>query len=384
MTTTHNSLSIEPVTQPAQWREYHHLCRRLYASDRAWIEPLHQTMKARWSRHNPWFQSAQGTCWLARRNGDVVGSISAQIDDRAVEDGGGRVGYFGQFECIDDTNVSRALLDRARQWLRPLGVEWMKGPFDLHINESCGLLVEGFETPPMLMMPHHRPYYAHLFEDAGLEPEMRLLAYIIEPNFQAPRAMERLQTRHEASLRTRPLDVKRYSDEIALLRELFNDAWRLNWGFVPFSEAEFHALGKELRPVLDPSYTSIAVLDDEPVGFLIALPNINELIQDFGGKLLPVNWIKLLLRLKTNAVTTARVPLMGVRSKFHGRSMGALIAFSMIDAVRWPLHANGIKNVEMSWILETNSGMNGLIEAMGGNCYKTYQMYRQRLGPDHE
>jgi len=340
-------------------------------------------MKARWSRKNPWFKSAQGMCWSARLGADVVGSISAQIDERVARDGGGRVGYFGQFECINDPNVSRALFDEARRWLRDRGADWVKGPFDLHINETCGLLVKGFETTPMLMMPHHRPYYATLVEDAGLEPEMRLLAYIIEPNFKAPPAMERLQSRHQDALRMRPLDVRRYSDEMALLRELFNDAWRLNWGFVPFSKSEFEALGKELRPVLNPSYTSIAMLNDEPVGFLIALPNINELIKDFEGKLLPLNWIKLLWRLKTSAATTARVPLMGVKSQFHGRSMGALIAFSMIDAVRWPLHNNGIEKVEMSWILETNSGMNGLIETMGGDCYKEYQMYRQRLRPDH-
>jgi len=381
--TAPKSLTIEPVVRPAQWREYHRLCRDLYAPDPAWVEPLHQTMKARWSHKNPWFQCAQGMCWLARCNGDVVGSISAQIDERLAHAEEGRVGYFGQFECINDPIVSRALFDEARHWLRTQGVDWIKGPFDLHINESCGLLIKGFESPPMLMMPHHRPYYSSLVEEAGLEPEMRLLAYIIEPAFQAPPAMERLQTRHKGALRTRPLDVRRYRDEIALLRELFNDAWRLNWGFVPFSEAEFAALGKELRPVLNPSYTSIAMLDDEPVGFLIALPNINELIKDFEGRLLPMNWIKLLWRLKTGVATTARVPLMGVRSQFHGRSMGALIAFSMIDAVRWPLHDNGIKNVEMSWILETNSGMNGLIEAMGGDCYKEYQMYRQRLEPSH-
>ena len=377
------SVSIEPVTRPGQWREYHRLCQHLYATDPAWIEPLHQTMKARWSRKNPWFESAHGMCWLARCEGEVVGSISAQIDERLAHSGDGRVGYFGQFECINDPRVSRALFDEARRWLLKQGSEWVKGPFDLHINESCGLLVRGFETSPMLMMPHHRPYYASLVEDAGLEPEMRLLAYIIEPNFKAPPAMKRLQTRHQDALRIRPLNVRRYSDEIDLLRALFNDAWRLNWGFVPFSEAEFEALGKELRPVLNPRYTSIAMLHDEPVGFLIALPNINELIKDFKGRLWPTNWMKLLWRLKTSAATTARVPLMGVKSQFHGRSMGALIAFSMIDAVRWPLHDSGIEQVEMSWILETNSGMNGLIEAMGGDCYKTYQMYRQRLGPGH-
>ncbi|HEY7906423.1 MAG TPA: N-acetyltransferase [Wenzhouxiangella sp.] len=375
------SPTIEPVTKARQWAEYHGLCRRLYATDGAWIEPLHQSVQARWQPKNPWLQANKGAFWLARIDGEVVGSISAQVDHRLTAQPEGGVGYFGQFECIDNTEVAQALVEQAINWLRQQGVDWVKGPFDLHINESCGLLVKGFETPPMLMMPHHRPYYQTLLESVGFEPEMRLLAYRIEPNFAAPKAMQRLQRRHGEALTTRPLDTSRYSQEIELLRELFNDAWQFNWGFVPFSREEFRAVGRELRPILKAPYTSIAMLHNEPVGFLIALPNINELIRDFQGKLLPSNWIKLLWRLKRDTVTTARVPLMGVKSRFHGSPMGALIAFSMIDAVRWPLHDHGIREVEMSWILETNAGMNGLIEAMGGDCYKEYQMYRQALGP---
>lgn len=379
--TTPKSATIEPVTKASQWADYHRLCRRIYATDPAWIEPLHHSVQARWQTKNPWFQWGKGVFWLARQEGEVVGSISAQVDQRLADGPEGGVGYFGQFECIDDPRVAEALVSKALGWLTAQGVEWAKGPFDLHINESCGLLVKGFDTPPMLMMPHHRPYYRDLLESLGFEPEMRLLAYRIEPNFQAPKAMQRLQRRHGASLTIRPLNVSRYGDEMELLRALFNDAWRANWGFVPFSKAEFQAVGRELRPILKASYTSIAMLDHEPVGFLIALPNINELIADFQGKLLPSNWIKLLWRLKRDAATTARVPLMGVKSRFHGTPMGALIAFSMIDAVRWPLHEFGIREVEMSWILETNAGMNGLIEAMGGDCYKEYQMYRQAVEP---
>lgn len=375
------SARIEPVTKASQWAEYHQMCRRLYATDSAWVEPLHHTVQARWHQKNPWFQWGRAAFWLARVDGRVVGSISAQVDQRLSAGADGAVGYFGQFECVDDPQIAYALVKHASDWLHMQGVDWIKGPFDLHINESCGLLVKGFDTPPMLMMPHHRPYYQGLLEATGFEPEMRLLAYRVEPNFSAPKAMQRLQRRHGESLSTRRLNVSRYRDEIELLRALFNDAWRANWGFVPFSKEEFQAVGRELRPILQASYTSIAMIDNEPVGFLIALPNINELIRDFKGKLLPSNWIKLLWRLKRGAATTARVPLMGVKSRFHGSPMGALIAFSMIDAVRWRLHENGIREVEMSWILETNTGMNGLIEAMGGDCYKEYQMYRQPLGP---
>jgi len=374
-----NKIEFEPIHTKAQWEHYFGLCRRLYANDPAWIEPLHHSTKARWSPKNPWFEHATAKAWLAFCDGEAVGSIAAGLDARARDENGNPVGYFGQFECVEDPGIAKRLVDQAMGWLAGRGASLMRGPFDLHINDSCGLLVEGFDSPPMMLMPHQRPYYDALLTETDLEPVMRLFAYMIEPDFQAPKAMARLATRHAKNLTLRRLDGRHYSQEIRLLRNLFNDAWQDNWGFVPFSETEFDAIGQELRPILVSDYTSIAMVDDKPAGFLIALPNINELIADFNGRLLPINWLKLLWRLKRRTNRSARVPLMGVGSTYHQTPLGALIAFSMIDAVRWPLHNNGIKRVEMSWILETNQGMNRLIEAMGGRRYKTYQMYEAKV-----
>lgn len=371
-----DTLKIEPLFGTRAWSAFHQLRQRLYAGDAAWVEPLHHTTEARWSRKNAWFEHASAHAWLARLNDEVVGAISAQFDRRALDGQGRPIGYFGQFECIDSPSVAQRLFATARQWLHQYGAVVMKGPFDLHINDSCGLLVDGFEASPMMMMPHHPHYYDALLKSVGLEPEIQLYAYTVSPNFTAPKVMRRLVVRHSNRLQIRRLNRRQYAQEIELLRSLFNDAWRNNWGFVPFSEKEFQAIGRELGPLLRSEYTAIAMLDHEPVGFLIALPNINELIRDFGGRLWPFNAFKLLWRLKTGAFHTARVPLMGVRSDFHQGPLGAVIAFSMIDAVRWPLHESGVTDVEMSWILETNDGMNALIEAMGGVRYKTYQMYQ--------
>lgn len=369
-------LKTEPLVGKRAWKAFHQFRRRLYAEDFAWVEPLHQTTQARWSSKNPWFNHATAQAWLVRSNDEVVGAISAQCDRRALDAQGRQVGYFGQFECIDSVPVAQTLFGAAKDWLLEQGAVVARGPFDLHINDTCGLLVDGFDTPPMMMMPHNPPYYDALFRSVGMSPEIQLYAYNVAPNFMAPKVMNRLAVRHSSRLHVRRLDRRHYRQEIELLRSLFNDAWRNNWGFVPFSREEFQAIGKELGPLLRSDYTAIAMLDNEPVGFLIALPNINELIQGFGGRLWPLNAFKLLWKLKRGAYKGARVPLMGVRSDFHQGPLGALIAFSMIDAVRWPLHANGINNVEMSWILETNDGMNALIEAMGGVRYKTYQMYQ--------
>ena len=372
-------VEVQPVENRQQWRAFHGFPQRIYADDSAWVQPLNQTVKARWNPKRPWFEHAEVRAWVARRDGRVVGTISAQIDQRCVDPTKGRVGHFGQFEAINDSVVAKALLDQAQRWLRQRGCDWISGPFDLHINEMCGLLVDGFDDPPMIMMPHHPRYYAELLKSAGLAEEMALWAYRVNPDFVAPKAMTRLRARAGNRLELRPFDRSRYKQELELLRELFNDAWQDNWRFVPFSREEFNALGQELRPILNPDYTAIAHVDGEPAGFVIALPNLNELTQSFRGRLWPVNGLKLLPALTRHRLTSARVPLMGVRHRFHKTTLGALVAFSMIDQIRHPLHANGVGNVEMSWILETNDGMNGLIEAIGGERYKTYQMYGKGL-----
>lgn len=372
-------VTVQPVENRQQWRAFHGFPKRIYATDPAWVQPLNQTISARWRRQRPWFEHAQVKAWLAMRAGEVVGTISAQVDDRALDPTTGRVGYFGQFEAIDDAAVARALVNEASAWLKRRDCDWVSGPFDLHINEMCGLLVDGFDTPPMIMMPHHPRYYAPLLKASGLHEEMALLAYRVNPDFEPPKVMARLQQREGARIELRSIDRSRYVEELELLRGLFNDAWQDNWRFVPFSSEEFAALGKELRPILNPQYTAIAFVDGAPAGFIIALPNLNEITRTFQGRLWPLNALKLMRALAGQGFTTARVPLMGVSQRFHKTPMGALVAFSMIDAIRHPLHHNGVRNVEMSWILETNEGMNGLIEAIGGERYKTYQMYGMGL-----
>ncbi len=378
--TDRSTVTIQPVHKRPQWRAFHDFPRRVYAGDPAWVPPLKKTLQSRWHRQRPWRQHAEVAAWLAMRGKTVVGTISAQLDERSVDPARGKVGYFGQFETLNEGGIAQALVDAACTWLKQRGCQWVSGPFDLNINEMCGLLVEGFETPPMIMMPHHPRYYARLLTQTGLSEEMALWAYRIPPNFSPPKTMARLQARDGQRISLRPIDRSRYRDELELLRTLFNDAWQDNWGFVPFSASEFLALGRELRPLLNPDYAAIAFVDEAPAGFIIALPNLNEITQGFNGRLWPANAVKLIYALATHQFTSARVPLMGVAQRFQRGPLGALVAFSMIDAVRHPLHAHGVKTVEMSWILETNQGMNRLIDSIGGERYKTYQIYGKSLG----
>lgn len=373
-------LKISPVKDRQDWQALWSLTDHVYSSDPCWIPPLRLERRNLWATRSPWFQHASGQLFVARRGGSPVGSISAQIDELQTDDGGGRIGYFGQFECVNDSEIAMQLLARAECWLAERNCTIMRGPYDLGINQSCGLLVEGFDTPPMILMGHAPAYYQSLLAAGGLSQQKDLLAYLIEPNFQAPAAMARLVSRQGGRLTFRRLDMRRYLQEVELLRQLFNDAWAHNWGFVPLTKEEFAKTGKEIRHILNPEHACVAEFDGQAAGFIIALPNVHEWIQDLEGRLFPTGWAKLLWRIKRGKVSTSRVPLMGVRRQFQGGALGAAISFGMIDQVRHALHRDGIKHVEMSWILEDNQGMNSLIKAMGGRLYKRYRIFGKRVG----
>lgn len=373
------AVCIRPVLSRRDWREFYTLPDRIQAGDPCWIKPLHLERKSLWSPRNPWFEHARAQAFIAWRGDLPVGRISAQIDELQPPHEGRKLGYFGQFECLDDAEAATALIQCAADWVAAAGCGHLRGPYDLGINQSCGLLVEGRETPPMLMMGHAPAYYQDLLTGTGLAAEMDLLAYLLPPDFSAPPAMARLLQRSSGRLRFRPLDFGNFAAELELLRELFNDAWSANWGFVPLTAAEFRHMGGEMRKILKPGYTCIAELDAQPVGFIVALPNLNELIADLDGRLFPLGWVRLLWRLARHRARSARVPLMGVRRSHQRGPLGAAISFGMIDRVRRALHADGIDRVEVSWILQTNQGMNSMIEAMGGALYKRYRMYGRPL-----
>ncbi len=371
-------LAITPVATSRDWRDFFALAQRINGGDPAWIAPLTQMRRRQWSHRNPWHRHGRARAWLARRDGQAVGCISAQVDELHERTWGEKLGYFGQLEAIDDHRVFHALLNTAATWLRDQGMTLMRGPYDLSVNQTCGLLVEGFDSPPMMMMGHAPPYYATRLEDAGLSPAMDLLAYRVPPRFGTPPPVARILDRLGDRLRVRPLDRARFAEEMTLLRDIFNDAWSSNWGFVPFTEAEFHQLGKDIRPLAREGYIQIAELDGEAAAFIAVLPNFNEYIRDFRGRLLPFNWAKLLWRLRRPPLT-ARVPLMGVRMARQKGIAGSALAFSVIEAARQPVDRDGVQTVELSWILETNKGMRSILEAIGAEVYKRYRIYQRSL-----
>lgn len=353
----------------------------LQAADPAFVQPLWmERREALDPRKNPFFQHAETAFWLAERGGRVVGRISAQIDRLAQKPGEPATGHFGLLAAEDDAATVLALLETAKAWLRHRGMARMQGPFNLSINEETGLLVDGFDTPPMLLMPHDPRWLAPLVERAGLRKAQDVIAYLRDTATPFPAPLQAMLAKGlPEDVRLRPLDMKQYRREIGLITDIFNDAWSGNWGFVPFTEAEVDHMAKSLKPLLDTRLVWIAEVKGEAAAFAVCLPNINEAITDLRGRLLPFGWAKLLWRLKVRGVSSGRVPLMGVRKAFAGRSIGSVLAFAVIDRIRREAAGAGLKRLELSWILESNAPMRRILEALGSDPYKTYRIYECAL-----
>jgi len=372
-------LVVQHVSERKFLKEFIALPQRIYASDPNWVTPLWFEQLHRLTDKNPFFRHAQWQAWLVRREGRVVGRISAQIDDLYRETHGDETGFFGSIEAEDDPEIFALLLRTAEDWLRERGMQRVRGPFNLSVNEECGLLIDGHGTPPFVMMGHARPYYAERIESAGYSKAKDLLAYHVCPDFEAPRVMQRLLRRVGDSINVRKLRRNQLKSELAILRDIFNDSWAGNWGFTPFTEAEFADIGDLLKVLIDDDFIQIAEIDGRPVAMIVALPDINQALKDLHGRLLPFGWLKLLWRLKVKYPDRARVMLMGVRQEYQQSRLGSALAFIIIDTVRQALIRRKIETVEMSWILEDNEGMKAIIEAIGGDPYKRYRIYEKPL-----
>ncbi|MCG8463565.1 MAG: hypothetical protein MI750_01780 [Xanthomonadales bacterium] len=353
--------------------------KALYQDDPAWVAPLDMEQKELLTDHNHFFKHGKAAYWLARRGDQIVGRISAQIDELYEPIHKAKVGYFGLFECINDVEVAQALFTAAGQWLRERGCEAVHGPFNLSINASCGLLVEGLETPPYMMMGHARPYYPELLSACGFSKAKDLLAYRLDLALEFPPMATKLTKRFARNIKLGDIHDFPRKQAYSLMRDLFNDAWQGNWGFVPFTEEEFAAMGKNLNLIMDPRQAQFAYVDGEPVGMMVTLPDVNEALRGLNGRLLPFGWLKMLWRLKVRKVSRVRVPLMGVSSKLHGSNLAGGVAFMLLSNA-WELAVEaGYSEAELSWILEDNKAIKDVIERVGGVVYKRYRIYEKSL-----
>jgi len=353
----------------------------IYKSDPAYVRPLDMELKDRLNpKKNPFFEHGEGAIFCAYRNGWVVGRCTASIDREHLDRYGDGVGFFGFLDTVDDEEVARALLARAESWLRGKGMKRARGPLSLNINEETGCLVAGFDTPPYIMMPHHRPYQSTLIEKAGYVKAKDFYAWqyaVGELNTRVKRAHAEMKALPEISFRR--ASMKNLAKDVELLVDVFDDAWSDNWGFVPFTRNEVKKMAADFKLLLMPEITCICSIDGEPAGVALAIPNLNELVRDFDGKLFPLGLPKLLWRLKVRGPRSARLILLGIRKKFRNVRKYAPLSAFMYAEMNDGAKSLGIREGELGWTLEDNGRVNAGITMMGAKNYKTDRVYEKPL-----
>lgn len=377
--------TVKLVQSRADWNAFHQAPHEIQGKDPFWIAPLRMMVNEQLNpKKNPWFLHGEAAFWVALRDGKPVGRISAQIDRSHLELRKDDTGFFGFFETIDDQAVTDALFAAAGDWLRQRGMKRVLGPFSLNINEESGLLVDGFDCPPRMMMGHTQPWYGARVEGAGFVKAIDMLAFLTPMDSALPKSqrawLERALKRNP-TLKMRNLDTRNIDRDIAAIVKLFNESWVDNWNFVPLVDADLKHLAKELKPILVPELVSFGTIDDEIVAMCVALPDLNEMIRDLNGRLLPFGWAKLGWRIlnKKSFCSGTRVPFMGVAAKHKSKPMGTILALLTVGAVRHASLKLGLPICEMSWVLENNTQARRHLEEIGARVYKTYRMYEKPL-----
>ena len=378
---------ITPVSGKADRKAFIDLAYRLNASDPCWVPPLRMEAEELITPgKNPFFAHADVQLFLARRDGAIVGRISAHIDHLATgmdasQGMGPGTGNWGLLES-EDESVAQALIGRAEDWLRQKGMTRVLAPLSMSIWEEPGQLIKGFDQSPTVMMGHQPERYRHYIEALGYQTAKTLNTYDLDILNEFPPLIQRIIQSGEknAKIRIRNVDKTKFDAEAALILDILNDAWSDNWGFVPFSDAEIKYAGKKFKPIVREDLIMIAEYEGEPVAFMMTLPDLNEVIKPMGGSLFPFNWAKLLLWLRKPKVKTMRVPLMGVRKRLQSSRMASQLAFMMIEYIRRnAIREYGATRGEIGWILEDNQGMNAIAEAINSTINKSYVIYDKAL-----
>jgi len=379
-------LEIRPAQTPEERLDFVRFQWTVYRDDPYWVPPLISERVAFLDpQRNPFYRHADLALFTARRDGEVVGTIAALVNHRHNEYWNERVGFFGLFEVIEDRETAEALLERACDWVRQRGMTAIRGPANFSTNEEIGLLVDGWDGPPVIMMTYNPRYYVDFIEGAGFTKAMDLLAYMVDlETFHRDGIPERLlrvarKVEERRGVRARPIDMRHFDEEVARFKEIYNSAWSRNWGFVPLTEEEIEHIAAQLRQILDPDLCFFVEKDGQPIGAALILPDLNQpLLKAYPRPGTPEWWtlLKLVWYWKVRrTVDTARAYAGGVIEPHRGVGADAVMA----AAVGQALLRKGYRRLEISWILENNVMMRRMAEAFGGRVYRTYRVYEKAL-----
>ena len=380
-----SSIKIVPVSGRALRRAFLAVPDHVYRDDPAWRSPLKFERAAHLDpSKNPGAPAlADRQLFLAERAGAYIGRIAAFLNPEYDSYHNEKAGFFGFFDYEAQPEIGAALLEAAENWLRGRGAQSIIGPAQWSVNEECGLLIDGFETPPVVMMPHGKPAYQAMIEGAGFKKATDMYAFQSELSAGYPRpkmtqAMVRAAQRNK-DITIRPMKAGAFIDEVSLVMDIFNDAWSQNWGFVPFSDAQIKHMAKEIKPLIFKEGLWVGEYKGQAIAYIWMIPDLNSAIYDLKGAIFPLGWAKLLWRLKVRGVTQARIPLMGLRRDYHNTRTGLSVVAALSEAVFEAGRNKGFTHCELSWILEDNAGMISICEQASAARYKTYRMYEKAL-----
>lgn len=372
-----NTNGVTIVTTDDERKKFIEFPYQHYADNDVWVPPLRMDQKKLLNTDkNPYFQNAEMALFIAEHNGEIAGRISAVVDHRFNDHHGTKTGHFGFFECIDNQETANLLFRVASDWLKEKGMTDVLGPASPGMMDTIGLLVDGFEKQPYLLMPYNKPYYQKLIENAGFKEDMDLLAYVVKERdidlsrFQ--RALDLVYKRYP-SLTIRKVNMKKINQEVEIVRNIYNQAWKDNWGFLPLTYEELQHTASDFKMILDDDFAHIAEIDGEPIAFSIALLDYNQLFKEMNGNLFPFGIFKFLFGKKK--IDRVRTALLGVVPEYRGKGIDALLTQKAIENGT----ARGLTTSELSWVLGTNTDMIRLAERIGGTLDKTYKMYRKKL-----
>lgn len=376
MTTPASPPTVVPVRSRADLRRFINLPWSIYRDDPDWVPPLKRDVRTAFDpAKHPFHLHSEVQPWLALRGRKVVGRICAIRNRNHEQVHGETVGFFGWFECIDDPEVAERLFEAVRGWLRERGLTVMRGPTSFSTNETTGLLIGGDGGPPALLSAHNPPWYPALLEGCGLGKVKDLYAWHAVAGHRPGhlvRAQKLVSRRY--GIRIRTLDMSRFDGELIFIRRLYNAAWRRNWGYVPMTDAEIDHMAAELKPIIDPNLVLFAETPDgEVIGVAVALPDFNLILHRLNGRLTPLAIIRLLMHRRR--ITRLRVLILGLLEEWRGKGIDALLYLALYRNAA----AAGMKDADMSWILEDNHRMNAAIERLGGRIYRTYRLYEAPL-----
>jgi GNAT superfamily N-acetyltransferase len=371
-------VTIEEVSGAGGIHEFIRFPWKVYRDNPCWVPPLKSEVTFLLSeKMNPFFQHAEAAFFLARRNGETVGRIAAIIDRNHIKMHQERAGFFGFFECLPDCAVARKLLETAASWLKGRDIEIMRGPMNPSTNEECGLLLDGFDSPPMIMMTYTPAYYLDYMERCGLTKAKDLYAYItVIREVAAGGRLEKVATAVQSrvpGLTVRPADMKRLRQELAAVKEIYNAAWSHNWGFVPMTDEERESMANRLKPLIVPELLIMAEVNGTPAAFFMAVPDYNQVLGKLNGRLGPVGMAKALWY--SRKISDIRILTMGVKEEYRKKGIEILLYLEAFKAAV----KKGYERAEMSWILEDNVLMQRGCELMGGRLYKKYRIYEKKI-----